>query len=219
MALGPHLGSAQLTTLCHNKGRWVDCRGYLCNQSVNKRAWEFAFVDNTDLCILGQSTAELTACQMQDLVTNWEGLLQMRGGVLLTEKCFWYLIEQQLIEDVWKYQPLSHTGAELCMCDLVGRLTVIRPLEVCKAWCTLGVQLAPDGNSEEEFEYLKSVAIDWKTKMERACLLHDDAVFSLWTLILWKLVYPLAFTTFTEQQCTEIMQHILNTGLLKIRCV
>jgi len=32
-------------------------------------------------------------------------------------------------------------------------------------------------------------------------------------MVLWKLVYPLVTTTFTQQQCTEIMQPILAQGL------
>jgi len=35
----------------------------------------FAFVNNTNLCVLGHHTAEKTAKHMQQLITHWEGLL------------------------------------------------------------------------------------------------------------------------------------------------
>jgi len=40
----------------------------------------FAFVDDTYLCISGQTTNWLTARQMQASVANWKGLLQIMGG-------------------------------------------------------------------------------------------------------------------------------------------
>jgi len=47
----------------------------------------FAFVDDMDLCVSGHQTAEQTAIQMKQLVTNWEGLLKMTAGALVPEKC------------------------------------------------------------------------------------------------------------------------------------
>jgi len=55
--------------------------------------------------------------------------------------------------------------------------------------------------------------------METACLTHTDALFSLRGSILRKMAYPLAVTTFTEQQCAELMKPILGVGLPKIGCV
>jgi len=62
------------------------------------------------------------------------------------------------------------------------------------------------------------MAIDWKQKMEKAHLTHMDALFSLQSSILWKLAYPLVVTTFTEQQCSDLMKPILSVGLPKIGC-
>jgi len=41
--------------------------------------------------------------------------------------------------------------------------------------------------SSKEFQYLKTMAMEWKAKMERAHLMHNDAFFSLRSLILHKL--------------------------------
>jgi len=90
-------------------------------------------------------------------------------------------------------------------------------LEGSEACCTLGVQIAPDGNSEKEFVHLKSMATEWENTMEQACLTHNDSMFSLRnSILLWKLAYPLVVITFNAQQCMEIMQPLLHIGLPKI---
>ncbi len=101
----------------------------------------------------------------------------------------------------------------------MGKLHAIPCLDVTEARRTLGVRLAPDGNSMAEFQYLRTMATEWKQKMEKARLTHMDALFSLHSSILRKMAYPLAVTTFTEQQCAELMKPILGIGLPKIGCI
>jgi len=103
--------------------------------------------------------------------------------------------------------------------DTTGKLHTIPWLEVTEARRTLGVRLAPDGNSTAEFQYLKTMATEWKKKMEKARLTHMDALFSLCSSILRKMAYPLMVMTFTEQQCNELMKPILSVGLPKIGCI
>jgi len=179
----------------------------------------FAFVDDTDLCVSGQTMAATTVQCMQGSVTNWEGLLRTTGGALVPDKCFWYLIDQYWSDGHWAYRPLNHTSGELKVVDAHGHLHVIPRLDVTKARCTLGVRLAPDGNSMAEFKYLWTTANEWKKQMETARLTHTDALFSLRSSILRKMAYPLAVTTFTEKQCAESMKPILSVGLPKIGCI
>jgi len=179
----------------------------------------FAFVDDTDLCVSGQSTAAQTVQSMQGSITNWEGLLHTTGGALVPEKCFWYLLDQHWMDGHWVYRPPSYTSGELKVVDAKGKINVIPRLDVTEARRTLGVCIAPDGNSKAEFQYLHTTATKWKQKMEKARLTHTDALFSLQSSILQKLAYPLAVTTFTEQQCAELMKPILGVGLPKIGCV
>jgi len=179
----------------------------------------FAFVDDTDLCISGHSDGTQTARCMQNLVTNWEGLLCTTGGTLVPEKCFWYLIDQQWSDGKWTYQSTKLTPGDLKVVDATGKLHTIPQLEVTEAWRTLGVRLASDGNSMAEFQYLKTTATEWKHKMDKARLTHTDALFSLRSSILQKMAYPLVVTTFTEHQCSELMKPILSIGLSKIGCI
>jgi len=103
--------------------------------------------------------------------------------------------------------------------DAAGKLHTIPCLDVTEAQRTLGVRLTPDGNSMAELNYLRATSLEWKQKMEHAHLTHMDALFSLWSSILRKLAYPLAVTTFMEQQCAEVMKPILGARLPKIGCI
>jgi len=40
---------------------------------------------------------------MQQVVTNWEGLLRATGGALVPDKCFWYLIAFEYKNNKWHY--------------------------------------------------------------------------------------------------------------------
>jgi len=99
----------------------------------------FAFIDDTDLCVLGHPTAEETAKHMQQWITHWEGFLQTMGGALVPNKCFWYLIDQVWSDGKWCYQPINHTQATLWVCDSQGQLHTIPHLEVTDACQTLGI--------------------------------------------------------------------------------
>jgi len=66
-----------------------------------------------------------------------------------------------------------------------------------------------------EVNYLISVTSDWKTRMAASRLSLEDATFSLKHMIMRKLTYPLVTTTFSRQQCYQIMAPILQQGLPK----
>jgi len=56
-------------------------------------------------------------------------------------------------------------------------------------------------------------AKEWQCKMKNSKLGQSESNFSLWQVLLRKLVYPLPATTFTTQQCQTIMLPILAQGL------
>jgi len=109
---------------------------------------------------------------------------------------------------------LQHPGKLTINDDLLHRVR-IPCLETFEACCTLGVCLAPNGNWDAEVQYLISIATDWKVKMAASRLLWEEALFSLKHMVLWKLQYPLATTTFSPQQCHQIMSPLLQQGLPK----
>jgi len=64
----------------------------------------FAFVDDTDLCVLVPEDSHVDAgWKMQQPATNWEGLIWVMGA-LVPDKCFWYHIDQEWQNDKWSYK-------------------------------------------------------------------------------------------------------------------
>jgi len=98
--------------------------------------------------------------------------------------------------------------------DDMGNLINIPQLAPSEAHQTLGVHLAPDGNNEDEFNYLLKVAKNWLTSMSAAKVTHVAVELSLCPVILHKIVYLLVATTLTLKQCNAIMSPVLAAGLL-----
>jgi len=180
-----------------------------------KKLVRFAFVDNTDLCIYQLQSMPLAAkMKMQQLVDHWEDLLRATGGTLVPTKCFWFLSDFQMKNNKWQYVTKKQLG-KLTIKDNQLQCIVIPHLEEHIAHCTLRVWLAPKSNWETEFNYLLLVAADWKVCMAASWLSHKDATFSLKSVVLQKLSYPLMTTTFTWQQCHQIMAPLLQTRAIK----
>jgi len=152
---------------------------------------------------------------MQQSVNYWEGLLRTTGGVLIPNKCFWYLIDFKWSNDKWQYITKGQSPGELVIKDNLQNSVYIPHLETFEARQTLGVCLAPDGNWTTEVAYLQSIMQDWQVKMAASRLSSQDALFSLKNVVLCKLHYPLVMMTFTLQQCSQIMAPILKQGLPK----
>jgi len=71
----------------------------------NKEVLQVCFIDDTDLCITHNSdSTQQVIRQMQQAVTHWEGLLRAMGGMLVPEKCFWYLVNFESTNNKWKYK-------------------------------------------------------------------------------------------------------------------
>jgi len=166
----------------------------------------FGFVDNTDLCITADDNQATTVLnQMKDSLGMWAALLRATGGALVPKKCFWYFIRPVWSQQkgTWDYKdpdPRHH----LKVPDNTGKLEEIPQLNVSEARCTLSVQLAPNGNDDTEYLYLLEVSRQWQSSMATAKVAHSAAIFGIWQMIQWKLVYPLVMMTFTKQQCTTL---------------
>jgi len=78
----------------------------------------FAFIDNTDLCMTHPSNSvDLVVHQMQLSVNHWEGLLWAMGGVLVLEKCFWYLVDFKYNNNKWRYKCCNQAPGEITLLD------------------------------------------------------------------------------------------------------
>ncbi|MGL5936442.1 MAG: hypothetical protein ACRCZI_12575, partial [Cetobacterium sp.] len=190
--------------------------GYSTWSLIRKRAITvvcFAFVDDTDLIHATQDPTVSTNQMLQDAqeaLTLWEGLLQGTGGALAPEKSYWYLVEVIRHKGKWTYAREKQRPFDMTLKQ--GTIKNTR-LEVYQAKKALGIMSRPDGKMTDEFKYLKLRVREWCDALRTRRLTPEEAWYSLHATILRTLEYPLTATTFTQAQCTELLQPILAAAL------
>ena len=172
--------------------------------------------DDTDLCETARTahtTAEDVAERMQAALQCWEGGLRATGGAIVPAKSHWYLIDFEWKDGKWKYASKEKTPAELKVRDARGIIGAIERLPVSQARRTLGIRLAPDGNNEAEYDYLRSQSLNWHDQVKSGHLPRHLAWQALTTSLLPKLRYPLPATTLSRKACINILAPALQAGL------
>jgi len=78
---------------------------FICSLSHHHRPLAgFGFIDNMDLCINDTTNnVNIVAEKLQKSLDMWARLLQMTGGALMLEKCFWYLLHPVWCKGKWAY--------------------------------------------------------------------------------------------------------------------
>lgn len=142
-------------------------RGFGCKiiTSISKQLFTlvgFAYVDDCDLMQTGCDPIEVLT-SMQKLINSWGSLMEVTGGVLRTDKSWYYLIDY-----IWKQGKWVATdpdiGIDLMADDISGkRLTLFR-LRCDEAAEMLGVWMAPDGSRSKVASELKASAVEWVVK-------------------------------------------------------
>ena len=175
----------------------------------------YAFVDDTDLVTIPakQVTPQEVAQEMQAMLDTWEGGIRATGGAIVPEKSHWYLVDFKWQNDVWRYATIDETPAELDVRDFNGQRKKLERLAVHEAQRTLGVRLAPDGNSASEFEYLLGKAKEWGERIRTGHLPRHLVWESMQTTILKTMQYPTPATTLSKVQCDKILSPLLQAGL------
>ena len=179
----------------------------------------FAFVDDTDLATSargshdGTSEEEVTA-RMQKSFDTWISGLHATGGAVNADKSHWTLIAFHWdSEGNFSYKTVRDTPADIWVTDFDGQRKKLRRLEATKGDRMLGVRLSADGLDNEEVEFRKQQAKEWSDRLRTGHLPRHLAWQSLNTTIMPQLEYPLPATTFSRQQCSDIMTPVLQTGL------
>ena len=179
----------------------------------------YAFVDDTDFIQTaknGQNIQEVID-QLQDSINMWEGLIQSTGGALAVDKGRWWAIDFHWSNGEWSYKTIQDINRTLTARDTHHIRQTVKQLETDKAYETLGVFLAPDGNLTEEIKQLKLVSQEWADRIRISFLRDDEAAQALRTTIYKKLEYPLLALDLTEKECNSIMQPVLHAALPKAR--
>jgi len=176
----------------------------------------YAFVDDTDLVSTSKTlspTGKEVSELLQESVDDWEGGIRVTGGAIVPEKSHWYLIDFKWTQDSWKYKTEKEAPAELFVRDTTGQRIKLERLEPSDARRTLGVRLAPDGNQNDQQQFMTQMANSWADRIRTGYLPKHLVWQSLLTTIMKTLEYPLLATSFSEKQCTEITSQLLQVGL------
>jgi hypothetical protein len=141
--------------------------------------------------------------------------LATTGGQLEPAKTFWYSIQFHWDKGRWRYKSKQEFPTLLTMHNLDSTCSVLEKVKVWEGRRTLGVCLAPDGNNQAEFLYLREQCDAWADKMRSGMLLQWFTWQAFTTTILAKLSYALPATTFSKKECESITKQLISTTLLK----
>jgi hypothetical protein len=152
----------------------------------------FAFVDDTDLITSGpQMTLEEVLTRIQHSLTAWEGGIRATGGAIEPLKSHWYVVDFD-----WKngnpiYKTVAQTGGVLRVRDPQGIVQSLKQFQPWEAERTLGVRLAPDGNMNAQFHWMKETAHAWADRLRAGHLPYHLTWLAWKSTILKTLEYPL----------------------------
>jgi len=192
--------------------------GYSAWSMISKRAINlvcYAFVDDTDLEVTPKSPDEPTATliqRAQQALSTWEGILRATGGALHEDKSYWYLVEVVRQNGTWQFKDQSNTPGSLFLHNN-GDPKEAKRLEVSEAAETLGIQKAPNGDSEAEVEYLLQKVQKWADKVTGKKYSKYELWYALQSTIMKTLEYPLPALCLTKAECDRIMAPLLKTAL------
>jgi hypothetical protein len=176
----------------------------------------YAFVDDYDQVASSKNIQDgyhVSVEQMQGAVDAWNGGVRVTGGALSPSKSFWYLIDFQWSNGEFKYASIEESPATISVVGENGVRQELERLSPKEARRTLGVYLAPDGNNEAQYQQLLQEAKKWADCVRTGHLPRRLAWQSMTTAIMKTLENPLAVSTLTEQQCSDIMKPLLKVGL------
>ena len=157
---------------------------------------------------------------MRDTTQKWEQLLYTMGGALNHAKCFWYGI-------VWNFNKNSG-------CKMVNDPTpddpditltaggdlnthnIIQQMATQKGIRTLGIQLAPDGNDCNEYQYRMQQATTIKQHLSKSPLGCEHTRIGFQSTWHAMIQYPLGTTCFTSKQCQKIQAKYMPTFLSRM---
>ena len=99
---------------------------------------------------------------------------------------------------------ISESPANILANDLYGNRKEIERIEPFHARTTLGVDLAPDGNTKQQVNSMREATIKWSDAMRTGKISKSDAWVALTSTIWSTLMYPLPALNLTKKQCEFI---------------
>jgi len=166
----------------------------------------YAFVDDTDVIqsVLSETPAQAIA-KLQEAIDTWEFSLKDTCGALAPEKKVWWLVSFVWNGSSWQYASIQDSPGELQVNDISDSRKTIKRLAAHEAYETLGVFLAPNGNSQAQFEKMRKAVASWVDGLRTGIISKDEVWLALQSTILRTLYYPLPALRLTKAQCKAIM--------------
>ena len=178
----------------------------------------FAYVDDTDLITYNMTDEniswETVGAEMQEAINRWEGGLKSTGGAIVPHKSWVYPLDF-VFDNTGEahYKNPADINQEFTVLDNNDIRNNLQVIKAAEGKETLGVILAPDGNTEDAFKELCNKAKKWKACIKAGHLTPSLVWQALQTTIMKSLEYPLPALTLSQDQCNKIMG-IIKDGLL-----
>ncbi len=170
----------------------------------------YAFVDDTDIIqsVLQDNPAEARA-QLQAAIDTWESSLKATCGAIVPEKTVWWLVSFKWSGNSWSYVSIQDSPGDLLVNDLHNNRKIITRLESGQAYETLGVFLAPDGNSRQQIDKMSAAVTNWTDHLRTGSLTKNEIWLALHSTILRTLTYPTPALRLSRIQWDAILAPLL----------
>jgi hypothetical protein len=201
--------SSPVLNLMREKGYGAE---FICPLSKVKTDFGgYTFVDDTDLVVVKLSFKDFAdaAHSLQGAMTTWEKGIRATSGAIVPEKTYVYIMDFAWKSGLWTYHSCATSPASFEVRDITGILRPVKRYEVWEAQETLGVYLAPDGNTAAQFDKMLDKAVKWADNM-RTGRISKNEVWLAFSSTIWRtLCYPLPALNLTKKQCELIMTPLL----------
>ena len=177
------------------------------------------YVDDTDLFLTGKINGHHTSIttKAQQLISKWCSMLWITGGALRPEKCGWYLLSFSWTPDGdWAYNTIKDTPSDLHIPDYLNHPHIIERYEANRGFKGLGIFEAPDGNNNDQLNYMKDKIQNWTNKLSATFISCSAASLALSSTIMATIKYALPSTTYTEKECDALTIPLFKTILPKM---
>jgi hypothetical protein len=142
-------------------------------------------------------------------MTTWEKGIRATSGAIVPKKTYVYLMDFAWKGGAWEYLSCDKSPASFAVYDISRTLRPVKRYEVWEAQETLGVYLAPDGNTMAQFDKLYNKVIKWADAMRTGRIPRQD-VWLAYNSTTWRtLCYSLPAINLTWQQCDKLMTPLL----------
>lgn len=203
----------QITASTISKCMNENCTGmYLCcpegKIDMNK-LMDFFIDDTKKICNQmkeGMNLREQTQFNMQ----KHTYYIATTGGSLALDKCTWYQVHFSFDAngDPFILNKRQLPGEIEVFKNFGGEKVRIKRLDFDEAHRSLGYFVSPDGNVDAHYEFTSDLVHKWKAQVMSSRLNSSQIMKSYDTVLKRQLLYRLVATSFTYDQCDELMKKI-----------